>query len=525
MSVGMGTRRWRVVLTIVVLAAVAAGAAAWWEFQSAERRKYVGLLLDRKAMTIAPGVHFLGRHDPGASYVIETSAGLVCIDAGLDADASQLLDQMAELKLDPKQITAILLTHSHGDHVLGARALRELSGAKVYAGAGDAAAIEAGTSRDAFFSTFPMDRYAIHGTPIDVQLQGAEVLEFGDTRIQVLGLPGHTPGSICYLATRRGETSLFTGDTVSSIIGDLGTYAARLAPRYGGYAPDYLATLQYLRSLPPPDVLCPGHPLARSIPNSPRLNVEQWHKLLDRGILEMETLVERYQRDGYDFLDGNPKPLLAGCYYLGDYQERALYAVQSRMRWFLIDAPGDEELAATLEERFRSLQLETPKIEAVLLTSADEDATGGLESIVQKHQCAVVVADAGRERVKRRCPDGTPLLSHDDLQAKGWLDVEVLPLRGQGSGPVAYLFKLEGKKVLAPGRFPLKMTDRSVRRLFSEWKAPGGDPKGFGQSLELLRNVAPDVWLPLEPLFGQNANLYDDDWQKSVTNNLRLFQQ
>ncbi len=524
MSSGFRSRGWITFFVVSALLAIGAVGATWWAREEAERRRYASVLIDRKAMTLAPGVHFLGRQDPGASYVIETSAGLVCIDAGLEADASQVLSQLEELKLDPRQIKAIFLTHSHGDHVLGARALREMSGATIYAGLGDTPALEAGTSRDAFFSTFSMDRYAIHATSIDVPLKGGEVFNFGDTRIEALALPGHTAGSVCYLATRRGVRSLYTGDTVSSIVGELGTYSAHLPPRYGGHAPDYLQTLRTLRAMRVPDVLCPGHPVSRGIPHSVRLKQEQWHELLDRGIRELEPLVERLERDGYDFLDGNAKRLVEGLYYLGDYQDRAVYLRQANERWFLIDAPGDEELPDWIVERCRLLKLDLPKIDAVLLTSGDDDVLGGLESLVKKYDCAVVVADEGRDRAKRRCTDRTTLLNHEQLQAKKWLELEVLPLRGQGSGSVAYVWKADGKKIVASGRIPLKMTDRSVRRLFSEWNAPGGSPQAFAQSLERLRGLRPDLWLPLEPLYGQNANLYDDDWEKSLKNNMRLLQ-
>jgi glyoxylase-like metal-dependent hydrolase (beta-lactamase superfamily II) len=85
---------------------------------------------------------------------VETSAGLVLIDSGLEPDAHQLKKEMAALQLDWHSIHAILITHAHGDHCGGAEYLRRTTGARVYAGAGDAAILRTGGPREAFYSVF-----------------------------------------------------------------------------------------------------------------------------------------------------------------------------------------------------------------------------------------------------------------------------------------------------------------------------------------------------------------------------------
>src|SRR5262245_27992594 len=151
------------------------------------------------AITVVPGVHLLGALSPSAAYAVATSRGLVLVDSGLKPDARLLKEQMERLGLNWRELRAILLTHAHGDHCGGAEQLRAVTGAKVYAGRGDAAVLRAGEPREAFFSTFYMPEDTPHPTAVDVELDGGEQLDFGDTRFQVLATPGHTPGSTCYL--------------------------------------------------------------------------------------------------------------------------------------------------------------------------------------------------------------------------------------------------------------------------------------------------------------------------------------
>ncbi|TXT20963.1 MAG: hypothetical protein FD138_4123, partial [Planctomycetota bacterium] len=125
-------------------------------------------LLDGSTITVARGVHLIGDLGPAAAYVVETSEGLVLIDAGLDSDARLLKSQMAKRKLDVKQLRAIFLTHVHGDHCGGAESLRAETGATVYAGKSDAPILKAGAPVEAFFSTYKMPNHTPHPTTVDV---------------------------------------------------------------------------------------------------------------------------------------------------------------------------------------------------------------------------------------------------------------------------------------------------------------------------------------------------------------------
>jgi glyoxylase-like metal-dependent hydrolase (beta-lactamase superfamily II) len=478
-------------------------------------------------VAVAPGVYLLGKLDPGAAYAVETSEGLVLIDSGLEADAAGVLDQLATLGLDVGKLRAILLTHVHADHSLGAQHLRAKTGAKVYAGQGDCVPLRDGGPREAFFSTFHMPEHVAHATTIDQELVGDEVLTFGQTRFVAVAAPGHTPGSMCYMLERQDLRALFTGDVVlhlSAATADpLGTYASHLPPLYRGNARDFLGSLRKLRALSPPDLTLPGHPRMDPEPQNPRVRPEQWHFLLDRGIAEMQQLCSRHEADGADFLDGFPKELLPGLHYLGNFGGSALYALEASQDLFLFDAPGGELLVEFLAKRFAQLGWQGRKPMAVFLTSADDGATSGLFALVQTTGCKVVAPPTGVERVRARCPPGTKVLSGVEAEKRGWFDLKAIELQGRGVAPMAYEVRWRGKTVLISGRIPVRLSNPSAERLIRDVAATPGSVEHYLGSPRRLGQVSPNLWLPAEPVHGQNANVYDQDWARVLGQNRQVF--
>src|SRR5262249_53573893 len=78
---------------------------------------------------LKPDLYLLGGLAPSAAYVIETSEGLVLVDSGLERNAGLLKSQLELLKLDWKQVRAVLITHAHIDHSGGAEYMRVAAGA------------------------------------------------------------------------------------------------------------------------------------------------------------------------------------------------------------------------------------------------------------------------------------------------------------------------------------------------------------------------------------------------------------
>jgi hypothetical protein len=158
------------------------------------------------------------------------------------------------------------------------------------------------------------------------------------------------------------------------------------------------------------------------------------------------------------------------------------------------------------------------------LTSAGAEATGGLAELVKNSGCRVVAPRAGLDAVRRLCPDGTDILTEDDLEKAGWFEVQALPLGGRGVAPLAYRLRWAGKTVLVSGRIPEKLAAPTAEQVLRDVAGPGGSVEEYRKSLDRLEPVKPDLWLPAVPVHGQNANLYDQDWAKVVAQNREMFQ-
>jgi glyoxylase-like metal-dependent hydrolase (beta-lactamase superfamily II) len=145
----------------------------------------------------------------GASYVwiIRTPHGAALIDAGLDQAAKAVVRELAAQGTDAAAVHTILLTHGHGDHFGGALAF---ANAKVYLGAEDLALAEGRRPPTAFgpkvFGMFGK----LKSPPHMERLTDGQVIEADGATFRVIGVPGHTPGSMMFVH----DDVLYTGDSL-----------------------------------------------------------------------------------------------------------------------------------------------------------------------------------------------------------------------------------------------------------------------------------------------------------------------
>ncbi len=154
-----------------------------------------------------------------SSWALQTNEGLIIIDTNFAwATEPEIIDGLTKLGLNPRDIKYVVISHAHGDHDQGAAELQKRFGAKVVMGAAD------------WESTLQRPATTAAGVPtrdIAVGPDGYK-LTLGDTTVQIVATPGHTPGTLSYVFPVRDQgravTVAYSGGTLT---GAFGTNAER----------------------------------------------------------------------------------------------------------------------------------------------------------------------------------------------------------------------------------------------------------------------------------------------------------
>jgi metallo-beta-lactamase class B len=130
-----------------------------------------------------------------SSILIETEDGLILVDGGLPQSAALIEANIKSVGFDPMQISAILVSHAHFDHVGGVAALQRLTGARVYTSVEGLNGLKSGQLQ----SDDPQFLYGPEYTSFPAienvaALADGEVLTIGGVEISAVYTPGHTPG-------------------------------------------------------------------------------------------------------------------------------------------------------------------------------------------------------------------------------------------------------------------------------------------------------------------------------------------
>lgn len=159
------------------------------------------------------------------SYLWTGADGVTLVDTGWPGSELAIAKALQSLDRSPADVDRVVLTHFHDDHAGAAAAIAQWSDRiKVCVGEPDAAYVD-GTSTGPL-PTLTAAEQAIHppsprppqAAPcrVDRRLRDGDVLPFAGG-CQVIGTPGHTPGSVALYLPSIG--TLLTGDTIAEVDG------------------------------------------------------------------------------------------------------------------------------------------------------------------------------------------------------------------------------------------------------------------------------------------------------------------
>jgi hydroxyacylglutathione hydrolase len=161
----------------------------------------------------------VGRMDNFVYIVLdEQSKKAALIDSGWETEP--IKKKISENKLN---LIYVIATHEHFDHISSIEDIAREMNAKFVA-------------------------HEFSGLKADIFVRDGDTLQLGESKLQIIHTPGHTPGSICIYDGKN----LFTGDTLF-----IGTCGRTDFP--GGSDEQLYNSLRRLMKLPDSTIIYPGH--------------------------------------------------------------------------------------------------------------------------------------------------------------------------------------------------------------------------------------------------------------------------
>lgn len=176
-------------------------------------------------MELTPRIHRIG-NDLVAAHLLVLPEGITIIDAGLPGHWNDLQRELTAIGRTVADIRGVVLTHGDSDHIGFAERLRRDHDVPVFVHSADAARARGEEStKPAWgglrilpmvrFMAYSMRKGGLRTHPV------AEVQELTDSQVldlpgapEIIGLPGHSPGSIAIHVP--AVSAVFVGDALTT---------------------------------------------------------------------------------------------------------------------------------------------------------------------------------------------------------------------------------------------------------------------------------------------------------------------
>lgn len=202
-----------------------------------------------------------------AMHAVVTDDGITLIDAGLTGDRAALQRALSDAGRTVSDIRGVVLTHGDSDHIGVAEWLRSEHGVPVHVHEADAARARGEEKSHAPGGAWRLGA-VLRFLAVTLRRGGLRIRAIGEVQTfrdgdvldlpgapEIIGLPGHSPGSVAIRVP--AVDALFVGDAITTRNVLTGVGAVAIGPFSD--APDETpASLERLRELPE-RLIVPGH--------------------------------------------------------------------------------------------------------------------------------------------------------------------------------------------------------------------------------------------------------------------------
>lgn len=140
-----------------------------------------------------------GSMDNNCSLIIDEKTNQSAL-----VDCNEFSQKMIDM-IGDTDLKYIFLTHGHFDHIIGVKSVKEKYGAQVVISKEDEPMLNSSKLSLAVFCNAPQNN-----VDADIIVKDGDEITLGEIKIKVMATPGHTSGSVCYIA----ENCIFSGDTL-----------------------------------------------------------------------------------------------------------------------------------------------------------------------------------------------------------------------------------------------------------------------------------------------------------------------
>jgi glyoxylase-like metal-dependent hydrolase (beta-lactamase superfamily II) len=148
-------------------------------------------------------------------YLLRLNNANILIDAATLPGQSAIESNIKECGVEPRDLSALILTHSHYDHTQAAHYWQNAYTVPTYLNSVGAAFLRRDDLRLVGHQSLGPE-YVFEPFRVDHACEDAETFEMGSARVTSLHMPGHTPDSTLFIAEYDGVRVGFCGDIAFS---------------------------------------------------------------------------------------------------------------------------------------------------------------------------------------------------------------------------------------------------------------------------------------------------------------------